>query len=226
MRLSAMALVLGLLMSACGSNDRRERPAAAIGASTAAETTGQRWLCQAGNEAGWDCYDPATAPPPAARQLRIERDAAARESQPTGSASRHPASKQARAAQLEAGTDSIAQNSEEAEPGSSEEDEAAAQPHDPRLSLLAYPEWVYVAQLVAARRQSTIDRLAERYADSGHRLFQVPDPDSELQLLLIGVFTNHEAAERAIKALEPPLQNQPWIRQIGPLQNALRQAAD
>ena len=100
------------------------------------------------------------------------------------------------------------------------------EPPDDITSLLAYPDWIYVAQLVAARSQTTIDRLTSTYADSGRELFQILDPDSGLTLLLIGVFPDYQAAQRAMDALEPPLSSPPWLRRLGPLQDALKRSAD
>ena len=100
------------------------------------------------------------------------------------------------------------------------------EPPDDISSLLAYPNWVYVVQIVAARSQRTINRLAETYRDSGRQLFQISDPDSHLKLLLIGVFHDRDAAQRAIDSLEPPLESSPWVRRLGPLQDALERSAE
>ena len=108
----------------------------------------------------------------------------------------------------------------------SEPNPAARNP-DPaqRVSLLEWPAGHYAVQLIALESDQAVAALAERLAipellrirlESGGRLFHV---------LLLGDYADRRDAEVASAGMVQRLPSlEPWVRRVGPLQEAVRRA--
>lgn len=221
-RLYALAIIgAASILTACSVMHNKKRPTMApLGATTAAEASNQQWQCQPAAARAWKCYEPSEAPP-VNRDLLPDQDAKIKPG--TEVSTDIPAAAQRETAPVPV---HAAETEVDAGGASSTLPAPPAHPPDGRSSLLAYPEWVYSLQLIAARHPSTIDRLLPLYQETGHEVFRLDDPESGLELLLIGVFPDELSARRAREELDPPPAQEPWIRRLGPLQDVLRHSAD
>ena len=94
-----------------------------------------------------------------------------------------------------------------------------------RVSLLQWPAGHYAVQLIALESDQAVTALAERLAipelqrirlESGGRLFHV---------LLLGDYADRRDAEVASAGMVQRMPSlEPWVRRVGPLQEAVRRA--
>lgn len=102
----------------------------------------------------------------------------------------------------------------------------AYQPNGP-VSLLDLPEDFWAVQLVAVSTREALEAFALEHQLKGMSAAQVASDDDIYYVLLLGIYESFDNAQQAIVDLPPPFDvNQPWIRQLGSLQTAMRAADD
>ena len=96
---------------------------------------------------------------------------------------------------------------------------------DAQADLLTLPANFYALQLLAMSSQEALDSFA---AEQGLRQTistRVARDGNVFYVLLAGIYADQDAAERALASLPPAVQAlPPWIRPLGLLQRAMRQA--
>lgn len=96
---------------------------------------------------------------------------------------------------------------------------------DAQADLLSLPANFYALQLLAMSSQEALDSFA---AEQGLRQTistRVARDGTVFYVLLAGIYADQDAAERALASLPPAVQAlPPWIRPLGLLQRAMRQA--
>ena len=109
---------------------------------------------------------------------------------------------------------------------------ATSIPVDPAASripnLLDQPEDYYTIQLVALPEKSEILEYAGNHGISSPITARINSQGLAWYVLLLGVYPDLSAAEKAKSDWvgERTLKVQPWVRKLGPLQIAIREAED
>ena len=95
----------------------------------------------------------------------------------------------------------------------------------PNANLAELPEELFVVQLLAL---SSRQRLARFVVDNQlHHMAtaRIEHEGNPMYVLLAGIYADRETAERAAASLRAgDLDVRPWVRALGPLQQAMRRA--
>ena len=95
------------------------------------------------------------------------------------------------------------------------------------LDLLALPADYYALQLLAMSSQEALDSFAAEQGLQGALATRVARDGKIFHVLLAGVYADQAAAEQALGSLPATVRAlRPWIRPVGLLQKAIRQAGD
>ncbi len=100
----------------------------------------------------------------------------------------------------------------------------AHQPEVP-VAVAELPADFYTIQLLARRSTADLEKFARQTRLAGMAGARVEYADEPLYLLLAGFYANRETAERAAASLgEYTGEQRPWVRPLGPLQQAMADA--
>ena len=103
-------------------------------------------------------------------------------------------------------------------------DSPAAKESSHRLVLEWRPD-DYTVQLIALESMTAVDQFATEIGLAGLHRVRIESGDQVFYALLLGAYTDRGAANRAVGGLPGKLQSlEPWVREIGPLQEAIRRA--
>ncbi|XOV88766.1 MAG: SPOR domain-containing protein [Pseudomonadota bacterium] len=94
------------------------------------------------------------------------------------------------------------------------------------FSLLDQPTDAFTVQLIALRERDGVEQYARANGVTEPIITRVANADGTWYLLLLGVYPDQAAAESAMHAwsLTRTLPVEPWVRRMGPLQEAIRLA--
>ena len=96
---------------------------------------------------------------------------------------------------------------------------------DAQADLLTLPANFYALQLLAMSSQEALDGFATEQGLRDTISTRVARDGNVFYVLLAGIYEDQDAAERALASLPPAVQAlPPWIRPLGLLQRAMRQA--
>lgn len=92
--------------------------------------------------------------------------------------------------------------------------------------LLQQPAEFYAVQLLARREENAVIDYAARNGLADPLYARIRSQNSDWFVLLLGTFPDRDAAELAKQAWvrSKTLKVEPWVRQLGPLQNAIKSA--
>lgn len=194
-----------------------------VGAQHAPEPA--KKLCQPAADGQWNCSD-ASAPLPRQRNgapvpppdTQITAPAPAREprgapvsvgSGTTGAPARAPTALTAPAAPP---------------PDSATVANDSAQPR-PKVRILAQPRTAWAIQLIATQSREALERIAEEQKLYDHPAVRLASGNVVRYALIWDVYQDRASAVAAMTALPAALQAlKPWLRPIGPLQDAMNEA--
>ena len=92
-------------------------------------------------------------------------------------------------------------------------------------ALAALPGHFYAVQLIALESQAAVAEFGLEIGVSGTMQVRIENDGKLWHLLLLGTYAERAAAERAVASLPEDLQAlSPWLRLLGPLQEAMRRA--
>lgn len=96
---------------------------------------------------------------------------------------------------------------------------------DEDASWLDLPDDFYVVQLLALSDKDALQALAQQLHTPNLAAAAVASRGQIFYVLLLGAYPDQAAAERAIASRPPQLRHfNPWIRSVGSLKDAVRQA--
>ncbi|MBT3709377.1 MAG: hypothetical protein HOG19_08035 [Gammaproteobacteria bacterium] len=101
-------------------------------------------------------------------------------------------------------------------------------PPEQNNSLLEQPADYYTIQLIALPQQSEVMEYAETNGITAPLTALINSQGTPWHVLLLGIYPNKSAAEKAASdwIAAKNLKVQPWIRPLGPLQDAIREAVE
>ena len=103
-------------------------------------------------------------------------------------------------------------------------DSPAGQESSQRLVLGWRPD-DYTVQLIALESMSAVDQFAAEIGLAGPHRVRIESGGQVFYALLLGAYTDRVAADRAVAGLPGNVQSlEPWVRKVGPLQEAMRRA--
>ena len=103
-------------------------------------------------------------------------------------------------------------------------DSPAGQESSHRL-VLGWRPGDYTVQLIALESMSAADEFAAEIRLAGLHRVRIESGGQVLYAMLLGPYTDRGAADRAVAGLPQNVQSlEPWVRKIGPLQEAMRRA--
>ncbi len=94
----------------------------------------------------------------------------------------------------------------------------------PQHTILGQPASYYAVQLFAASSQKSLNALINHYGLPNLIQARTQSSGRIWYVYLSGIYPNHYAASQAVQQLPYRLPNTPWIRQLKPLQDAIRRA--
>lgn len=98
---------------------------------------------------------------------------------------------------------------------------------DGPVALTDLPAHFYAVQLMASSSLSSLKRFSTEKGLSNMTAAPIERDGELLYVLLAGIYENREIANRAAALLPDNLRAEaPWVRALGPLQNAMRRAED
>ena len=94
------------------------------------------------------------------------------------------------------------------------------------VSLLALPESHYAVQLMALSTRGAAEDYASKHNLSGALHASIERDGRTLHILLAGIYPDRDRARQAAANMAATLPDvTPWVRQLGPLQRAVRDSA-
>ncbi len=217
-------VVLGsgaLALSGCGSKPTQTE--LDTGTEAGAGDARAQWFCQVGeNDDEWDCVrDDALARAHQPTRLPQPRDKATTtplQPTPPRSPDSQPTAEQPALMASPTAADTIS-------------DEVPThvalsyQPEKP-VAILDLPEDLFAVQLVAVSSKESLEEYARNNRLSGLSAARTWNGERLFYVLLLGIYETRENAELAVASLSGPMKelNAPWIRSVGSLQRAMREA--
>jgi septal ring-binding cell division protein DamX len=203
MKTVALTLIFGLaFLNGCNSNPEKE---VLTNRATQVIDTEQQWYCQGDNNGQWRCSDLS--------QARISTVIHSEPQRPVPVATE-------------------ASNSLTGEPIISAKNTTA---HTTKTSnivkdattsdypqLLQQPGSYYAVQLIAAYQIQTIDDFRQQYPQLITQQVNIRRDGRPWHLLLLGIYPSYSSAQNAIREISHAINDAPWIRPLGPLQESLR----
>ena len=102
----------------------------------------------------------------------------------------------------------------------------ADSPAGQESSLRLVLEWRpgdFTVQLIALESMRAVDQFAAEIGLAGLQRVRIESGGQVFHALLLGTYTDRAAADRAVAGLPENVQSmKPWIREVGPLQEAIR----
>ena len=188
-------------------------------------------LCQPAADGQWNCSDAtasfprqrngAPVPPP---DTRIAAPAPARQPRTVPVAVRSGA-QVARTSMPAAATAQAPPQLPEARASDNAADpNNSAQPR-PKVRILAQPRTAWAIQLIATQSREALERIAEEQKLYDHPAVRLASGNVVRYALIWDVYPDRASAEAALNALPAALHVlKPWLRPIGPLQDAMNEA--
>ena len=91
-------------------------------------------------------------------------------------------------------------------------------------SILEQPDDSYTVQLTASRNRSDLEDYAREHNVTQPVYIEVPGDNGTTYIMLLGVFSDQDKAIDAREVWERTrrLEDEPWVRKLGPLQKAIK----
>ncbi len=100
----------------------------------------------------------------------------------------------------------------------------SAQPR-PKVRILAQPRTAWAIQLIATQSREALEHIAEQHKLYDHPAVRLASGNVVRYALIWDVYQDRASATAAMNALPAALQKlKPWLRPIGPLQDAMNEA--
>ena len=109
-------------------------------------------------------------------------------------------------------------------PESTAESNNSAEPR-PKVRILSQPRTAWAIQLIATQSREALERIAEQQKLYDHPAVRLASDKVVRYALIWDVYPDRDSAQAAMNALPAELQAlKPWLRPIGPLQDAMNEA--
>jgi DamX protein len=98
-------------------------------------------------------------------------------------------------------------------------------PPRPRVRILAQPRTAWAIQIIATASRESLERVAEQNQLYDHPAVRLASGTSVRYALIWDVYPDRETAAAALRDLPANVKAMnPWLRPVGPLQDAMNQA--
>ena len=167
-------------------------------------------LCQPAADGQWNC-SAATAPLPRQRNGAPVPPADTRVTAPASAPAARP-------------VPVSVSNGSSVVPASTAGSNNSAEPH-PKVRILTQPRTAWAIQLIATQSREALERIAEQQKLYDHPAVRLASDKVVRYALIWDVYPDRNSAQAAMNALPAALQAlKPWLRPIGPLQDAMNEA--